>query len=243
MSNKLLDQIKLQSDTVIGYNWDSFKYNEGPLKWYKNVTKYYTFDFDDACNYSLPVLELFSSLPPSSEPKVVKYAVSGLFRNHSKRLEYLDKVLNSIKTSSAFIYIYEQNALTFTSNFIKNPVLYLKYWKHIHFKPLQYSKYLEALRLSEFTIDYAHPDQSGITMRCYESISMNTKIITNNLSIAKSPYFKDFNSIVFPLQGNPAQLVSRYNDYKAKPLKASYRSISDFINELISVEQIREMVA
>ncbi len=235
MSNKLIDKLKLQSDVVIGYNWDSFKYNKGPLQWYKNVTKYYTFDFEDATNYSIPVLELFSSLEPVQEPKTVKYSFSALFRNHSKRLKYLDNVLSSINTSSAFIYIYEQNIVTCTNNFLRNPSLYLKYWKHIHFKPLPYAKYLEALKFSEFTIDYAHPDQSGITMRCYESLSMNTKVITNNVSTKKSNYFNDFNSIVFPLNGDSTCLVKNYNACKLKPLKANYRTLSDFINELTTI--------
>ncbi len=235
MSNKLITALKSQSDRVVGYNWDSFKYNKGPLKWYKNVDKYYTFDFEDSLNYSIPILELFSSLQPDKEPKVIKYDFSALFRNHSKRLKYLDNVLSSIKESSAFIYIYEQNVLTFTTNFLKNPSLYLKYKKHIHFKPLPYTKYLEALKSSAFTIDYAHPDQSGITMRCYESLSMNTRIITNNLSVKKSNYFNDANSIVFPLNGDVGKLVREYNECKDKNLKAKYRRIGNFVDELTTI--------
>lgn len=237
VSNRLLDRLKLQSDNIVGYNWDSFKYNKGPLKWYKNVSRYYTFDFEDAAKYSIPVLELFSSLPPSQEPKVVKYTFSALFRNHSKRLRYLDKVLSSIKDPSAFTYIYEQNILTFGVNFIKNPALYLRYWKDIHFKPLPYAQYLDALRSSEYTIDYAHTDQSGITMRCYESISMQTKIITNNPLIKKSHYFNDANSIVFELEDAPSSLLENFTMNKEKPFEASYRGLSDFINEITSIDQ------
>ncbi|MBS1531300.1 MAG: hypothetical protein JSU01_13420 [Bacteroidetes bacterium] len=237
VSSKLIDRMKQNTDRIIGYNWDSFKFNGRPLKWYRNVSKYYTFDFGDAANYSLPVVELFSALTPVTEPKEIRYSVSAIFRNHSQRLEYLDNILNNIKAGPLFLYIYEMNVLTFILHFLRSPLLYLKYWKHVRFKPLSYDAYTEALKNSEITIDYAHPNQSGITMRCYEAISLGTKIITNNELIRKSQYFDDSNSFVFRLNGDTTRLIDFYEQCKAKPFAPNHRSIYDFIDDLLEEAQ------
>ena len=58
----LIKKIARSSKKIVGYNWDSFKYNKVPLEWYKYTTNYYTFDYRDATKYNIPVVELFSSI-------------------------------------------------------------------------------------------------------------------------------------------------------------------------------------
>lgn len=234
MSISLIDKFKSISPKVIGYNFDSFRYHNAPLNWYKNVTRYYTFDYRDAEKYSLPIIELFSSLPESLKTKQIKYSISAIMRNHSNRLEYLDKVLTLLKEDNVYIFIYEKDVFTFFLNFIKNPVLYLKYRKSISFKPLSYSKYVEVLHNSNFTIDYAHPWQSGITIRCFEALSCQTKIITNNPYNIKNSNFNETNNILFNDEIRPINLVEKYKSLFTITPKKVIRSRIDFIKELIS---------
>ncbi len=112
--------------------------------------------------------------------KQVRYEVSAVVRNHSGRLRYVDRVLRTLRPSSTFISIFELNLFTFAFNFARNPRLYWKYRRHISFKPLPYADYTRVMAESEFTIDYAHDTQTGITMRCFEAVNSKTKIITNN---------------------------------------------------------------
>jgi len=200
ISEKLIQDMKKSVKRIAAYNWDSFKYNPGPLKWYKSVSKYFTFDYEDAKKYNLPVLELFTSSTEAAIHKnEAKYELSYIVRNHSERLIYIDKILSILQPQNVFIYIYEMNIFTFIANFAKNPRLYLKLKKYIFRKPLSYKEYTAAIKNSMFTVDYAHSDQTGITMRCYESIKMGTKLITNNVYMHNSENFNTSNTIIFNL--------------------------------------------
>ena len=75
MSKSLINKFKSVSPKVIGYNFDSFLYFKNSLKWYKNLTKYSTFDYNDSLNHSIPQVELFSSLPSNSTENIKKYSL------------------------------------------------------------------------------------------------------------------------------------------------------------------------
>lgn len=234
LSPSLINNLKKASPKVIAYTFDSFKYHSAPLKWYNYVNKFYTFDYRDGENNNLPIVELFSSMPENNEPKKCSFHISAIVRNHSDRLEYINRVLSNIKTDSNFIFIYEQNILTFFQNFLKSPLLYIKYWKYISFKSLPYSDYIRVLKESNFTIDFAHPAQSGITIRCFEALSSQTKIITNNPYVRKNNHFTDDNSIVFNIDSDPKSLEKSFNDIKSLVPVKHNRTINNFIQELIN---------
>jgi len=218
---------------VIGYNWDSFNFNCSPLKWYKDVTSYYTFDYKDSFNYNIPLVELFTAETIENFQKEVKYKFSAIFRNHSNRLKYLESVIRyfKIKQDDISIYIYEQNIFFMLLNFVRSPALYIKYRKKIHFKPLSYNKYLDALKYSCYTIDYAHPKQTGLTMRCFESLKTKTKIITNNGYIYNSLYFNDLNPIVYNLKSK--QNIKTLDFSVDESSFKIQRTIVDFLNEIL----------
>ena len=88
---------------------------------------------------------------------------------------------------------------------------------------------------SEFTLDYAHPNQSGLTMRSFEAAALGTKLITNNPFIFNSPHFSKEHAIVFPLMGNKKQLLEEYKELKSLPYTVRKRSISHFIEDIISL--------
>ena len=234
ISKSLIKKIAKNGTMVVGYNWDSFRYIKAPLRWYNNVTRYCTFDYIDSKQYSLPIGELFSSIEPSKLEKDIEYDISAIMINHSERIKYIDTVLKILSKPKVYIYIYENNIFYSIINFFRNPILYIKYINKIHFNSLDYNEYARIMRKSEFTIDYAHPYQSGITMRCFEAISANTKVITNNMYIKNSIYFNDTNSIIFVENKTPYELIDAYESCKNKPANTMIRNIYDFLDELIN---------
>jgi len=234
MSIPLINKLKEISPKVIGYNFDSFKYHSSPINWYKNLTDYYTFDYRDAEKHSIRIVELFSSISQTPLKKNIKYSISAIVRNHSNRLKYIDRVLKTLEEDKIFIYIFEKDVFTFAYNLVRNPYLFFKYRKYIHFKTLPYIEYVEVLQNSNFTIDYAHPKQSGITIRCFEALSCQTKIITNNPYNIKNPNFNDTNNILFSDEINPNEFVKKYNNIADIIPKKITRSRIDFIRELTS---------
>lgn len=234
ISERLLAEMRPSVGRIVGYNWDSFRLNRAPLRWYKAVDKYYTFDYRDADRWSLPVIELFSSSATVAEKPAAKYQLSTVVRNHSSRIGHIDKVISILQPESVFISIFELNLFTFVFNFLRNPRLYFKYRRHISFRPLSYAEYSEVMRASEFTIDYAHDTQTGITMRCFEAINMKTKIITNNPYMSRSRHFDQADYVIFEEDSSSASLVEAYNASRAQPYASKPRTIADFIDELVA---------
>jgi hypothetical protein len=234
ISVPLIKQLKTVSTKVVGYNFDSFSYNPAAKKWYQQVDKYFTFDYRDAEKHSLPVIELFTSISNSLPNKKGDFELSAILRNHSERLSYTDRVLKIIKPKKFFIYIYEKNIFTFLINFINSPILYLKYFKYIKFTPLNYNEYINVLAQSDFTIDFAHPKQSGITIRCFEALSMKTKIITNNSYVNRNSHFNGKNTIIYNKESDIDAFKKMYKNIASKKIKEYRRTIEEFIEDLIN---------
>jgi hypothetical protein len=235
ISLQLIEHLKKVSKRIVAYNWDSFKFNSSPLSWMGEIDKYCTFDIQDSITYKIPLVELFTVMDDSSTPieKKISYKFSAVFRNHSNRLNYLDKVIKhfEINENDIYIYIFEQNIFFKIINFLNSPHLYLKYSKHIHGSALQYDTYIGAISKSIYTLDYAHPKQTGLTMRCFDALNMQTKIITNNSSIQSSPTFKNAFPIVYNIA---ADTQSGTVDFSSALRTTKKRTISDFFDELLS---------
>jgi hypothetical protein len=159
--------------------------------------------------------------------------VSAILRNHSDRLEYLDSILRALEPQRTFLFVFEQNVFTFVLNILRSPRLYAKYWRHISFKPLPYSQYAAVLRSSEYTVDYAHPRQTGITIRCFESLGAQTKVITNNPYVIQNPAFERSLPIVYRGASDDERLRQQYVAGRGRIPPRVHRSIAEFMQELI----------
>ncbi|WP_310557799.1 hypothetical protein [Flavobacterium sp.] len=235
ISLPLIEHLKKISKRIVAYNWDSFKFNSNPLSWMNEIDKYCTFDIQDSIKYNIPLVELFTVMEDSSTPieKKISFKFSAVFRNHSNRLKYLDRVIKNfeINKNDIYIYIFEQNIFFKIINFINSPILYMKYRKYIYGSALKYDAYIEAISTSIYTLDYAHPKQTGLTMRCFDALNMQTKIITNNLYIQSSPTFKN----TFPIVYNIAtDTKSGSVNFSLALGTTKKRTISDFFDELLS---------
>lgn len=234
LSPKLIARLKQHADRVVAYNFDSFGFNPAPLPWIRLVDKYCTFDFADAEAYGLPRVDLFSSLPMAENGTERRYFLSAILRNHSDRLKYLDRVLSALPHGEKRIYIFESSLITLVFNAIKNPLLYWRYRGAIHTTSLPYPEYVSILADSVFTLDFAHPKQTGITIRCFEAAASGTKLITNNPFTLRHPYFSDANVVVFGLKEPPAAL----REYLSKPNSdmpsPQARTLDHFFDEILS---------
>src|SRR5262249_47748600 len=145
MSPDLIADMRRHAGRIVGYNWDSFGLNCSPLRRMRLVDRYCTFDYKDADVYGLPEVELFSAAQGAARGQPRKYQVSTIVRNHSSRIRHVDEMISALRPESSFISMYEQNVFTFVLNFLGNPRLYLKYRRHVSFKPLSYAEYSEVM--------------------------------------------------------------------------------------------------
>jgi len=118
-------------------------------------------------------------------------------------------------------------------NFIKNPFLYLKYLKNIHFHPINHNEFAEVLHGSNFTIDYVYNSQTGISLRCFEACASKTKIITNNPCVYRNKHFNEMNTVVFTRDSFQEEVYEHYNRIKTHIPEKYARSVSDFVSDLL----------
>ena len=235
-SSSLLKDIEACSNRIVGYHFDSFGVESGPSRWVNAIEDISTFDHLDAENFNLKIIELFSTLDLSghlSRPDERKLFLSAMVKNHSDRLSYIDKVFSIFPSEQVFIYIFEGNFLSFIANTVKSPLLTLKYFNHIHFKPLSHEDYAKVLLSSEFTLDFAHPRQQGVTMRCFEAASAGTRVITNNINIHKSCVFEDSMFIVHPFDSSAEILKNILDGVLSDPRVYNARTSEDFVRNLL----------
>ena len=232
MSGETIKCLRKHTKRIIGYNFDSFGYNPGPLQWMRNVDKYATFDHMDSIDHGLEKIELFSSME-KIEPTDKITELSVIFKNHSDRLLYLDRVSRLFSGIKSEIFIYERNFLTFIKNFMTHPLLMIKWRKHIYFRPLAYPSYLDMINRSVYTLDFAHPKQTGTTIRCFEALACKTKIISNNNCILTNPAFNETNTIIYPLNGKTEKLSRLMTEKRNIKSDFKLRSIDEFVDDLL----------
>lgn len=234
LGSEALRYLRKKSGRIVGYNFDSFLFNPSPLDWYRLTDRFATFDIHDAESRNIPLVHLFSAAT-----QVVReehcYDISIIQRVHSDRLEYADFLLRALPAGTRFyVFLYESSPLTFVLSFLRHPRLYMRLWPHISFKPLSYAEAMDVLSKSRVTFDYAHPLQSGITVRCFEAQSLGVAVLTNNPSAVESGLFelgtiahfsKDVNI------KNLGNLVSVLMKRKPRPYS---RSLDFFLNDLLA---------
>ncbi|WP_146183134.1 hypothetical protein [Limnohabitans sp. Bal53] len=229
-----IQYLKSRAERVVGYNFDSFRFNPSPLDWHHLTDRYCTFDIQDAQSWGLPLVHLFSAVTvPHNRER--SYDLSIIQRVHSDRLAFAELILRALPDDARyFVFLYESSWLTFTLGLLRHPLLYVRLWQHISFKPLSHAKAMEILGSSRITFDYAHPLQSGVTIRCFESQSLGVAILTNNQDAVRSGLFSQDSIAYLPRDADRATasaLISRLLEQRAEP---RCRSLGDFLDDLLS---------
>jgi len=219
---------------IVAYNFDSFRFNPSPLDWKHLTDRFATFDIDDAAETGTPLVHLFSSA--DAPIKLERgYDISIIQRVHSDRLAYADKLLRALPAGTrSFVFLYESSPLTFALGLVRHPLLYLRLWKYISFKPLPYTEAMAALGDSRVTFDFAHPHQSGITVRCFEAQSLGVAVLTNNQAAATSSLFAPGSIALLPRQASPQAVSDLVRSLQARLPTPRRRSLNDFLDDLLA---------
>ncbi|WP_180897774.1 glycosyltransferase family protein [Martelella soudanensis] len=166
----------------------------------------------------------------SDEPA---YDLSIVMRVHSQRLHYVDRALKALNGQRVFVFLYAGSLFTYIPHVLRAPLAAFRLRRHISRKALSYDKAMDAIANSRATLDYAHPLQSGITVRCFESLSMGVPVITNNPHVARSGVFNDGEVATFPLESAPEQLPRLIAKLDRHDTRQTVRTIDEFITDLL----------
>ena len=234
ISVKTVNLLKCHSERVISYAFDSFDYFSGPLDWFEHVDDFCTFDISDSQDYKLRYVELFTQKNTFDSNGFLKeYDFSYIVKNHSGRLKYIDEIYSAMSSKYSFnIYIYEKSLLTGFINFIREPVLFLRWFKFIKFSSLNAIEFDAFLKTSKVTIDYAHPKQTGLTMRCFQAAANGVGVLTNNSWALQSKAIECSNFYVYKA-GSKLSIESAGIFVNKGKFKSVHRAPKDFIGDLL----------
>ncbi|MBL8480673.1 MAG: hypothetical protein JNJ60_00635 [Rhodocyclaceae bacterium] len=228
-----LAYLRTRARRIVGYNFDSFGFNPSPLDWHHLTDRYASFDIHDAAERGLPLVHLFSAVArPVTDDRC--FDLSIIQRVHSDRLAYTDRVLRALPAGQRpFVFLYESSPLTFLLGLLRHPRLYARLWPHISFKPLPYAQAMDALARSRVSFDYAHPKQSGITVRCFEAQSLGVAVLTSNLAAVDSGLFEPGSIAHLPKDAPAEALGKLLAELAGRAPRPRRRSLDDFLDDLL----------
>lgn len=232
MGRELLEYLRTKTDRIVGYNFDSFRINPSPLDWRDLTDKFATFDIHEAKKYNAPLVHLFSGAMPDLLCLVPEYDLSVIMRLHSSRLAYLEEVLDALPEAKTFVFLYEPGYVTFLFGFLRKPRLYFKFRSLISLTPMSYREALTRMAKSHVTLDFAHPMQSGMTLRCFEARSLGVRILSSNPSILNCNLFDTGGVGLHMLGGDKAMLQATFARLRDAPAIAQQRDTQDFLDDL-----------
>ena len=233
-----LTLLRQHADRIVGYNFDSFRFNPSPQDWRHLCDRYCTFDIADADKFGLPLVHLFSAVTGRGREFPRDTDLSVIMKIHSDRLTYVDRVLQAIPNRKTIVFLFAPNWLEMIKQALKAPAAAWRLRRHISFTPLSYDDAMAAISRSRATLDYAHPQQSGITVRCYEAQSLQVAVITNNPYVAKAGVFTTGSVATFLLDDDPAKLETALDRLTEVEIAPGRRDTDIFVADLLAADPI-----
>lgn len=190
----LIEKIKkLNPKTrVICYSWDSISnIKTFPLLAVK-ADAAYTFDIADCMKYGYTYLPLFYSDKKCygySVAKKYKYSFIGSY--HGDRVAVLQRILSHENDASVYVKIFFQSKLQFAFYYLLDPALRTAPKEWLTFKPLARATITDVAEHSEYVIDIHNANQTGLTMRTWETLGDRHQLVTTNAAVLCHADMKD----------------------------------------------------
>lgn len=203
---KLLEQKKIIRKVM--YQWDSIKNNPNILECKSFFDKISTFDPCDANQFGWTYRPLFyiKDLILKSKEKDIDLLFLGSL--HSERM----KILQTLKQASVNYKLYAKLFIPFQS-YLKNKIL-RKNWVNEECLTTEAVTLEESYNLysrSKVVIDYAHPQQAGLTMRTIEALGNGCIIFTNNEKIKNESFYNPDYVYVYKSENELKDIIKTVN--------------------------------
>ena len=202
-----------QTDRIF-YTWDSILNNNNAIKLLDFFNNKSTFDDKDAIKYNMNLRPLFYFDDfrqfESSNISQYKYELLHIGTAHSDRYILTNKITNWCKNKGLETYSFfflQSRIVYFFYKFFDNSFKSFDY-KKISFKSLSTSDIIDFYKKSRVILDINHPDQVGLTMRTFEAIGANKKIITTNEQIKNYNFYNPINILI--INRNSIQLNEEF---------------------------------
>ena len=195
-----LKQFHPEANFII-YHWDSIANNSNAQNLLPYFDRVFSFDKIDCERLGLHFLPLFYTPDYANIPyydKEIKYDMLFVGTTHSDRYKLVKRIEEQI---------IKMGGLCLTWFYFPSKILYYKmkiqnsYLRQIpvhtfHFKPMSKELLLQLYAGSRIIVDVQHPKQTGLTMRCIETLGAKRKLITTNYYITEYDFYNPDNILV-----------------------------------------------
>lgn len=196
---KLKDQHPESS--IIVYHWDSIANNNNALNLLKLFDKCFSFDRRDCENFGITFLPLFyydkySNLEYKSPN--FKYDLLFVGTAHSDRYKIIKSVTNQFAAlgGKSYLYFFFQGRIMFYKYLLQNKQARDINRNNVHFESISKDRLFRLYEESKIIIDVNHPKQTGLTLRCIETLGSHRKLITTNKDILNYDFYNSNNICV-----------------------------------------------
>jgi hypothetical protein len=240
LSIKILNSLKrtTRASEYILYMWDSFSNKRSAKKLISFFDRVLTFDPLDAKKLAITFRPLFFCLGKRNVNIKKNIAISFVGTGHSDRA----KIISAIKENdnqdikqNYFYYLYLQTPLLYYYNKLTNSN-FKKMPKNIfHFVPIKYDEYEQIVESSKAFIDIEHPAQTGLTIRTFEMLGKEIKLITTNANIKGYDFYNEANILVIDRTNPVIDMDFISTAYQPLPVELYYKySIDGWLEDVFA---------
>ena len=196
-SIKLMRQIHPNAK-IIMYQWDSVANNKNALLLMPHVDKNFSFDKIDCEKYGLTFRPLFfidDYAKVSLERSKLRYDTLFIGTVHGDRYSIVQQI-NEALHGKSYSWFYFPSRLLYYKKCLQDHTVRMAGANVFQFKPMHKEYILQLFGQAKTVIDIQHPKQTGLTMRCIETIGAKRKLITSNIHIKEYDFYNPNNILV-----------------------------------------------
>lgn len=199
LSKRMLRRMQQDFPTArrVLYMWDSFSNKPALVENIEYFDKVFSFDRDDVRRYGLGFRALFFLDEfRLREPVGIRYDLSFIGTVHADRHRVASALLAQVPRERTFRYFYVQSRLIYAARWSLDASLRSASPGEVGVTPLPREKMRNTVFESEAVIDIQHPRQTGLTVRTFEALAAQRKLITTNADIANYEFFNPENVLI-----------------------------------------------
>lgn len=224
---------KYEKSKKVYYLWDSIVNTPSYSSIYKYFDKVYSFDYLDSKEKNhLEYLPLFYPNILKNKNKKIKYDVSFVGSAHGDRLEVLAKCMKLFsKLNVEFHYYIYISQIQKINYILKKDPNYFLLRNFIHTTPLSYESVQDIFNNSKAILDINNVNQSGLTIRTFETLISNKQMITTNKYIKEHDFYS--NKSILIIDRDDIIIDKKFFSKKINYSDLEKYSISSWIKEIL----------
>lgn len=182
---------------IVYYTWDSVANFNSIKELFDKSDKAYSFDKLDCKQYGIEFLPLFYVRTDFDPNKETKWDVSTVMSFYLKKSTGILKVISILpENTNKFLYLRLRDKWYSIYLRLCSQSIYSKIKKHLQYDMISRDECLDIFKRSKVIIDCPVPNQNGLTMRTFETLALNRKLITTNKNIKEYDFYCEENIFV-----------------------------------------------